>query len=114
MPNIPRALFDAVCEDDVAGLQVLNTSIGNRLKPEFAESLMRLTRATADKAAMRDYGRAFIETDFSDEACAIRAPFLVLVGEHDGGSRKISPGRSSLRSIRIYRSRRCPTPAITR
>ena len=85
MPPEVKAVFARAAEDDEAGLQILTASLGNRLKPEVATTILRSARETADRAAFRDYGHAFIETNFADEVHAIKAPILVLVGEHDGG-----------------------------
>ncbi len=85
MPPEVEAMFDAVAHSDETGHQIIGVSLGNRLKPAVAEHIMRCTRETTQVAAFQGYGRAFIETDFAEEAKAIKIPMLVLIGEHDGG-----------------------------
>ena len=85
MPPEVAAFFGTVADSDEAGLQIIETSIGKRLKPGMSKDIMRFTRETTSIDAFRDYGGAFITTDFGEEAKAITAPMLILVGEHDGG-----------------------------
>ncbi len=85
IPPEVEALFDAVASSDETGHQIIGVSLGNRLKPTVAKYIMRCTRETTEAAAFQGYGRAFIETNFAEEAKAIKIPILVLVGEHDGG-----------------------------
>ncbi len=85
MPPEAAAFFGTVADSDEAGHQVIEVSTGNRLKPDVAKRIMRFTRETTRIEAFRDYGEAFIRTDFGEEAKAITTPMLILVGEHDGG-----------------------------
>ena len=85
MPPQAEAFFGAVADSDEVGCQVIDVSLGNRLKPNIARQIMRFSRETSDVEAFRHYGEAFIKTDFGEEAKAITLPMLILVGEHDGG-----------------------------
>jgi len=83
-PEIAQ-LFASAVSDDQAALGVINASLGGRLTPAVALSVLAHERATAEPEAFSAYFRAFSGTDFSSEAGRLRAPLLVLVGEHDGG-----------------------------
>jgi pimeloyl-ACP methyl ester carboxylesterase len=85
LPPEVDALFDKVASEDQAGLQVLDVSLGARLTSKVAEQIMRHTRHTTERSAFADYGVAFRKTDFSAAAKAVRAPILILYGEHDLG-----------------------------
>ena len=85
MPPEAVAMFAAVADSDETGEQIIGLSLGGRLTPEVAKHIMRSTRETTEIEAFRGYGRAFIETDFAEAARSIEVPFLILVGEYDGG-----------------------------
>lgn len=85
MPPEAEGFFGAVADSDETGHQLIDVSLGNRLKPEVAQHIMRFARATTELEAFRSYGRAFIETDFGDAASKTRVPMLILVGQHDQG-----------------------------
>jgi pimeloyl-ACP methyl ester carboxylesterase len=85
MPEEVVAMFSQAGGDDEAALAVITDSLGGRLAPTVARSILKLQRETSDRDAFDDYFTAFSRTDFSDQAYRLRAPILILAGEHDGG-----------------------------
>jgi pimeloyl-ACP methyl ester carboxylesterase len=85
MPEEVTAMFSRAGGDDEAALAVINDSLGRRLTPALARSILTLQRGTSDRNAFDNYFTAFSTTDFSDQAHRLRAPVLILAGEHDGG-----------------------------
>lgn len=79
------AMFDNVVRDDEAGRMVIGGSLGQRLSPTVTEHILQFARRTASPHAFANYLTAFSKTDFSSESKAVKAPMLVLIGEHDGG-----------------------------
>jgi len=99
LPPEVAALFASAATNEQAALGVIEASLGSRLTPALARSILAHQRATADSVAFGDYFQAFSATDFSDRAGALRAPLLVLVGEHDGG---VSPDFVQATFPRMY------------
>ncbi|HEX4443758.1 MAG TPA: alpha/beta fold hydrolase [Galbitalea sp.] len=88
MPAEITTLFSQAGGDDQAALAVIDDSLGRRLTSTMAASVLKLQRETSNRSAFENYFSAFSTTDFSDQADRLRAPLLILAGEHDGG---ISP-----------------------
>ena len=78
-------MFASVASDDAAGRMVIGGSLGGRLSPTVTEFILQHARNTAEPNAFADYFVAFAKTNFADEAKRIKAPMLVLIGQHDGG-----------------------------
>ena len=94
MPPELEELFDSVAARDDIGHQIINASLGDRLKAKFTREIMQFARRSTEPEAFRRYGRTFIETDFGDEAKQVKVPILILVGQHDAGVSEESVRRS--------------------
>lgn len=88
LPPDIRTVFDAAADQDQAALAVIEGSMGHRHSAALARHILKLQRRTATREAFRGYLRSFADSDFSNEAAALRCPLLVIAGEHDKGITK--------------------------
>ena len=85
LPTEVLAVFEAAATNDQAAAGVIETSLGNRLSPAFTQMVLSHKKRTVDSAVFSDYLKAFTATNFADQASKLKAPILVLYGQHDGG-----------------------------
>jgi pimeloyl-ACP methyl ester carboxylesterase len=85
LPPELEAVFGSVVSSDDAGRGVLQASLGGRYTPALVDFILRHARATSTPEAFAAYFTAFSKTNFSGEAAGLKAPALILIGEHDQG-----------------------------
>jgi len=85
LPPELEGVFASVVSSDEAGRGVLQASLGGRYTPAVQDFILRHARATSTPEAFAAYFTAFSKTNFASEAAGLKAPALILVGEHDQG-----------------------------
>lgn len=85
LPPEVLQVFEAAAHNDDAALGVIENSLGQRLTPALSQQILNHMRTTVAPEVFGRYLKAFTATDFSSRAHELKAPLLVLYGEHDGG-----------------------------
>ncbi len=78
-------VFEAAAHNDQAAAGVIDSSLGQRLTPALTRFILQHMRTTVSPEIFGRYLKAFTATDFSHRSSELKAPLLVLYGQHDGG-----------------------------
>ncbi|MEI6384793.1 MAG: alpha/beta hydrolase [Betaproteobacteria bacterium] len=85
LPPEIKAVFEAAAADNEMASNVIETSLGQRLKPQLTQYILKLKNTTVAADVFKDYFYAFSQTNFSDQSSQLKQPFLVLIGQYDQG-----------------------------
>ena len=97
LPPEIKAVFEAAAHDDAMACNVIENSLGQRLKPQLTQLILKLKNTTVAPEVFKKYFYVFSETNFCELSSQLKQPFLVLIGQHDQGvseemARAVFPG----------------------
>ncbi|MSQ57810.1 MAG: hypothetical protein EXR35_10035 [Limnohabitans sp.] len=85
LPPEIKAMFEAASTNNAMTCNMINNSLGERLKPLLIKHILNLKNTTVAADVFKNYFYAFSQTNFSDQSSQLKQPFLVFIGQYGQG-----------------------------